>query len=158
MVSERPFWESKRLDEMNREQWESLCDGCAKCCLHKLEDEDSGEVFYTRVVCRYLDQEQCRCTVYDKRESLVPTCIKLEPGNFHPDRYDDLHWMPNTCAYRLLHEGRPLPLWHPLITGNRKAIEASGESVTGKVISEEFVHPDGYAEHIIRWASDESEK
>lgn len=143
-----PFWETLSLKEMSQGQWESLCDGCAKCCLHKLEDEDSGELYYTRVVCRYLDQEACRCTVYEERKTLVPTCVKLTPDNLAT-----LHFMPNTCAYRLLHEGRPLPLWHPLISGNRQAIDAAGQTVSGKVISEEYVHPDGLEEHIVDWVS-----
>ena len=144
----RPFWERKRLSEMSVAEWEALCDGCAKCCLHKLEEEESGELHYTRVACRYLDQQACRCTVYAERKRLVPTCIKLEPGNV-----DDLHWMPATCAYRLLNEGRALPLWHPLIAGDRRAIAASGNTVTGKVVSEEYVHEDGYEEHIVRWVN-----
>src|SRR5690606_11566700 len=110
--------------EMNEREWESLCDGCAKCCLHKLEDEDSGELHYTRVACRYLDQDACRCTVYETRKHLVPNCIKLEPGNV-----EGLDWMPSTCAYRLLHEGRPLPLWHPLRTGSRQAMIDAGHTV-----------------------------
>src|SRR5688572_33022808 len=134
-MSEGPFWETKSLSEMNREEWESLCDGCAKCCVHKLEDEDTGMVHYTYVVCRYLDQKKCRCTVYEKRRKLVPTCLQLEPGEL-----DNLHWMPSTCAYRLLHEGKKLLIWHPLITGDRKAIIATGNTVTGKVISEDHVH------------------
>lgn len=146
MASERPFWERKSLGEMSIEEWESLCDGCAKCCLHKLEDEESGEILYTRVACRYLDQARCRCTVYAERKRLVPECVKLEPGNF-----DGLDWMPSTCAYRLLNEGKPLPLWHPLIAGDRKAMEAAGQSVTDKVLSEEYVHEEGYEEHVVRW-------
>lgn len=145
-VDPRPFWERKTLAEMNREEWEALCDGCAKCCLHKLEDEDSGELLYTRVACRYLDQDSCRCGVYPERQRLVPTCIKLEPGNF-----EHLRWMPGTCAYRLLSEGRPLPLWHPLLNGGRAAMVAAGQSVSGKVISEEFVHEDGFDEHLVDW-------
>jgi uncharacterized protein len=147
MTDKKPFWERKKLTEMTRKEWESLCDGCGKCCLHKLEDEESGEVFYTRVVCEYLDQEQCRCTVYGKRRKLVPDCVVLTSKNL-----EDLSWMPGTCAYRLLHENKPLPLWHPLITGNRDAIIASDNTVTGKVISEEFVHEDGFEEHLVDWA------
>lgn len=148
MTEERPFWERKSLAEMSEAEWESLCDGCAKCCLHKLEDEDTGEIYHTRVVCRYLDQDACRCTVYEERKRLVPTCIKLAPGNF-----EDLTWMPATCAYRLLAEGRPLPIWHPLIAGDRRAMIEAGHTVTGKVISEEYVHEDGYEEHIVHWVS-----
>jgi len=145
-VSERPFWERKSLTEMNREEWESLCDGCGKCCLLKLEDEDDGHIHYTRVACRYLDQRKCRCTVYPKRQRLVPTCVVL-----YPEELDSLSWMPSTCAYRLLNEGRPLPLWHPLIAGSREAMRQSGNTVTGRVISEEFVHEEGLVEHIVHW-------
>lgn len=132
---------------MTQKEWESLCDGCGKCCLHKLEDEDSGEVFYTRVVCSYLDEEQCRCSVYGERQKLVPDCVILTPKNL-----DDLSWMPGTCAYRLLHEGKSLPIWHPLITGSRDAMISTDNTVTGKVISEDFVHEDGFEEHIVEWA------
>ena len=142
-----PFWESKTLSEMTKTEWESLCDGCAKCCLHKLENEDSGKVEYTRVVCSYLNEKKCRCSVYGKRQRLVPDCVTLTPENL-----DDLSWMPGTCAYRLLHEGKPIPIWHPLITGNRDAMIASDNTVTGKVISEDFVHEEGFHEHIIHWA------
>ncbi|MDC0598822.1 YcgN family cysteine cluster protein [Gammaproteobacteria bacterium] len=144
----KPFWESKTLSEMNPQEWESLCDGCAKCCLHKLEDDETGLIHYTSVVCRYLDQKKCHCTVYKERRKLVPDCLKLEPGEL-----DGLGWMPNTCAYRLLNEGKPLPIWHPLISGNRQAMIDSGNTVTGKVISEEYVHEDGLDEHVINWAN-----
>ncbi len=144
--ADKPFWETKALSEMNRVEWESLCDGCAKCCVHKLEDDDTGLIHFTNVVCHYLDQKKCQCTVYNDRTHLVPDCLKLEPGDI-----EDLHWMPGTCAYRLLDEGKSLPIWHPLLTGNRKAIIDTGNTVTGKVISEEYVHEDGFDEHIINW-------
>jgi uncharacterized cysteine cluster protein YcgN (CxxCxxCC family) len=147
MAEKIPFWESKQLTEMTRREWESLCDGCGKCCLHKLEDMDTGEVFYTSVVCQYLDQKKCRCTVYRQRKTLVPDCLVLTPENL-----EDLDWAPGTCAYRLVKQGKPLPDWHPLLTGNRDAIIATDNTVTGKVISEEFVHVDGYEEHLIDWA------
>ena len=140
------FWLSKSLDQMNPSEWESLCDGCGKCCLHKLEDEDSHEIAYTQVICRYFDESSCRCQVYSTRKNLVPACIILKPNNLK-----DLPWMPSTCAYRLLYEGKNLPDWHPLVSGNRQAIEESENTVSGKVISEEFVHEDGYDEHLIRW-------
>lgn len=146
-MTERPFWERLSLQDMNREQWESLCDGCAKCCMIKLEDEDTGFIHHTSVVCRYLDQQRCRCKVYEKRRKLVPTCLELQP-----DELDNLYWMPSTCAYRLLHEGKPLPIWHPLISGARKAMVQSGNTVTGKVISEEFVHDEDLPQHIVHWA------
>lgn len=147
MTDQRPFWEVKQLHEMTRSEWESLCDGCAKCCVHKLEDEETGLVHYTRVVCRYLDQKKCSCTVYEKRRKLVPTCLQLEP-----DELEHLHWMPSTCAYRLLYEGRGLPIWHPLITGSRATMVQLGHTVTGKVISEEYVHEEDWPNHIVPWA------
>ncbi len=143
-----PFWERKSLAEMSSEEWESLCDGCGKCCLHKLEDADTGMIHYTRVVCRYLDQAKCRCTVYPRRKKLVPDCIELTP-----EEAGSLHWMPSTCAYRLLAEGKSLPIWHPLINGSRKAMIAAGHTITGRVISEDFVHEDGFEEHIVHWVS-----
>jgi uncharacterized cysteine cluster protein YcgN (CxxCxxCC family) len=146
-MSERPFWETRKLTEMTRSEWESLCDGCAKCCVHKLEDEDTGLVHYTSVVCRYLDQNKCRCTVYDKRRKLVPTCWELQPADL-----DQLHWMPSTCAYRLLHEGKGLPIWHPLITGSRRSMISRGHTVTGKVISEDHVREEDWQDHIVPWS------
>lgn len=143
----KPFWETKSLTEMTRREWESLCDGCAKCCLHKLEDMDTGEVFYTSVVCEHLDQNKCRCTVYRKRKTLVSDCLVLTPDNM-----EDLDWAPGTCAYRLVKEGKPLPEWHPLLTGSRDDIIATDNTVTGKVVSEEFVHVDAYEDYLIDWA------
>ena len=140
------FWQSKSLEQMSPEEWELICDGCGKCCLHKLEDESSQEISYTRVICRYFDESSCRCQVYSTRKTLVPACVILKPDNLK-----DLPWMPATCAYRLLYEGKKLPDWHPLISGSRLEIEESGNTVSGKVISEEFVHEDGYEEHLVKW-------
>ena len=131
---------------MNREEWESLCDGCAKCCLIKLEDEDSGEIYYTKVACRLLDQKSCRCTDYLNRNQRVPTCLWLTPQHL-----DELKWLPSTCTYRLLHEGKGLPDWHPLISGTQDSVHKAGISVKGRVLSEEYVHPDGFEEHIVHW-------
>lgn len=147
-MADKPFWEAKSLSEMTRPEWESLCDGCAKCCMIKLEDEGTGLINYTSVVCRYLDQKKCSCTVYPTRRKLVPTCIELQPNEL-----DTLHWMPSTCAYRMLNEGKSLPIWHPLIAGNRKAMIASSNTVTGKVISEEFVHDEELEDHIVHWVN-----
>lgn len=139
------FWEHKALAELSTQEWEALCDGCAKCCLHKLEDEDSGEVYYTKVVCRYMD-EQCRCTEYQRRNSLVPSCVWLRPEDVA-----EFHWLPSTCAYRLIAEGKPLADWHPLVSGNPNSVHEVGVSIKGRALSEEFVHPDGFEEHIIHW-------
>lgn len=130
---------------MSREQWESLCDGCGKCCLHKLEDEDSGEVYYTKVACRYLDSD-CRCRQYPRRFELVPGCACLQP-----DTVKDYYWLPQTCAYRLIADGHPLASWHPLISGDPDSIHRAGISVKDRVLSEDYVHPDGLEEHIITW-------
>ena len=139
------FWEEKTLDEMSSQEWESLCDGCAKCCLHKLEDESSGEVFYTKVVCRYLN-DQCECTEYEHRNTLVPNCVWLKPADVA-----QFHWLPSTCAYRLVAEGKPLFDWHPLISQRPDSVHESGTSIRGRALSEEYVHPEGYEEHIITW-------
>ena len=140
------YWEDKSLAEMSPTEWESLCDGCAKCCLHKLEDEDSGEIHYTKVRCRYLVEESCRCSDYANRSRLVPNCIQLQAGEL-----EEYHWLPSTCAYRLLAEGKPLADWHPLVSGDRESVHRAGISIRGRAISDEFVHPDGYDEHIIHW-------
>ena len=125
------FWESKTLSELSRSEWELLCDGCAKCCLHKVEDEDSGTIYGTNVVCEYLDSEQCQCQNYAQRSVLVPDCVTLDADNLQ-----HVYFMPATCSYRLLAEGKALPAWHPLITGNKESTHESGHSVRGKVISE----------------------
>jgi uncharacterized cysteine cluster protein YcgN (CxxCxxCC family) len=139
------FWEHKTLEQMNTQEWESLCDGCAKCCLHKLEDEDTAEVFYTKVVCRYMD-EQCQCTEYQRRNELVPNCVWLKPEDV-----SEFHWLPSTCAYRLVAEKKPLYDWHPLISGDKNSVHQAGVSIRGRALSEEYVHEDGYEEHIINW-------
>ena len=131
---------------MSREEWESLCDGCAKCCLQKLEDEDSGQVYYTKVVCRYLAQDTCRCTHYQQRQRLVPNCVWLRPEDVA-----EFHWLPSTCAYRLVAEGQSLPDWHPLISGSPDSVHQAGISVQGRALSEEYVHPEGLQEHIVHW-------
>jgi len=140
------WWNSKALDELTGQEWESLCDGCAKCCLHKLEDADTGEVFYTKVRCRYLDEDNCRCTDYANRSVLVPNCIQLSADNL-----DELGWLPSTCAYRLRFENKPLPDWHPLVAGDSEALHKAGISIRGRSISDEYVHADGFDEHIVHW-------
>jgi len=134
------------LEDLSKQQWEALCDGCAKCCLHKLEDEDSGEIFYTRVRCRYLDEPSCRCKDYSRRSELMPNCIHLSRDNAR-----DLTWLPSTCAYRLRAAGESLPHWHPLVSGDAASVHEAGISIKGRAISDEYVHPDGYDEHVVNW-------
>ncbi len=145
------WWNRLALGELNRRQWEALCDGCARCCLHKLEDADTGELFFTAVHCRNLDLDKCRCSDYPNRLEQVPDCVQL-----HPDNVGDLQWLPPTCAYRLRSEGRSLPAWHPLESGDPGSVHQAQISVRGRAISEDFVHPDSYDEHILRWVDEES--
>ena len=126
-----PFWQEKSLEQMTEQEWESLCDGCGKCCLHKLMDEDSDEVYYTNVACSWLNSKTCSCKDYPNRFSSGEECLKLTR-----DKIDEFHWLPDTCAYRLLSEEKTIPEWHPLITGSKSAMHAAGESVRNKVVYE----------------------
>ena len=125
------FWE-KPLDALDRDEWEALCDGCGKCCLHKVEDEISGEIHPTNVACRLLDRHSCRCSSYRTRRVFVPDCVRLSASNI--GRY---RWLPSTCAYRLRAEGRPLPDWHPLVSGDPESVHRAGMSVRGWTVSED---------------------
>lgn len=138
------YWEDTPLQAMDEAQWESLCDGCGKCCLHKLEDEETGEVYVCNVACRLLDLESCQCSDYANRKKLVPHCTVLTL-----DRIEEFHWLPQTCAYRLLSEGKPLFEWHPLISGDPATVHAAGISVCGRVISEDAA--DDLQQHITDW-------
>ena len=140
------FWKTKTLEEMSDAEWESLCDGCARCCMIKLEDEDSGEVHYTAIVCDLLELEQCRCTRYPERHALVPDCVVLTP-----DRALDFAWLPTTCAYRRIAEGKDLAAWHPLVSGRAETVHEAGISVRGKVVPESAVHEDAAEEMIVTW-------
>lgn len=140
------WWHEKALAELSAQEWEALCDGCAKCCLHKLEDEDSGEVYYTKIRCRYLNEHTCRCTDYRNRSTLVPHCIDL-----HTADWRNIDWLPSTCAYRLRAHDKPLPDWHPLVSGSRESVHLDAISIRGRSISDEYVHPDGFDEHIVHW-------
>lgn len=126
------FWETKRLDEMSRAEWESLCDGCGKCCLHKLEDEETGEVFATNVACKLLDRHTGQCRDYRHRHAYVPECVRLNPRTLR-----SIDWLPSTCAYRLLADGRPLYDWHHLVSGDREAVHRAGVSVRGWTVNEQ---------------------
>ena len=139
-----PFWKAKTMEELTTEEWESLCDGCAKCCLIKFEDEDTGRLYHTNVVCELLEIYHCRCTRYAERSVLVPTCLTLTP-----DLAATLNWMPDTCAYRLLAEGKDLPEWHPLVSGDTKSVHKAGISVRGKVVSAIDIDPDDLPDYIV---------
>lgn len=141
---EKPFWETKTLKEMSKTEWESLCDGCAKCCLHKLEDEDTEEVYYTEIVCRYLDRENCSCTEYQRRQELVPNCVWLRPEDV-----EAFHWLPETCAYRRISEGKKLPKWHHLISGDKQTIHKRNQSMRRKGIPDDKIPEDQWEDHII---------
>ena len=143
-MTELPFWKRKTLTEMTTDEWESLCDSCGKCCLHKLEDEDSGSVYYTSVVCDLIDLNSCRCTHYQDRCRLVPDCLDLKQHDF-----TEFNWLPSTCAYKLLAEGQDLPDWHPLVAGNGDAIHDAGVSIRSYAMKESEV--DALEDHIIEW-------
>ena len=140
------FWQTKSLEQMNAEEWELLCDGCAKCCLVKLQDSDNDEIFYTNVSCELLDINSCRCGDYKGRHNIVNDCIKLDKENI-----DALSWLPTSCSYRLVAAGKPLPEWHHLITGSRQTLHSYGASLQGRVISELDVDDDDIEDHIIQW-------
>jgi uncharacterized cysteine cluster protein YcgN (CxxCxxCC family) len=141
----KPFWIGKKLEELTQQQWEALCDGCGRCCLQKLKNPTTGKVHYTWVACFLLDIGTCRCSNYELRHILVPDCLKLEPKNIL-----NLRWLPRTCAYRRLAEGKKLPDWHPLITGDPESVHRSGNSIRQRAISEEHVHPDDLANFQIK--------
>jgi uncharacterized cysteine cluster protein YcgN (CxxCxxCC family) len=146
MTSSPPFWQVKQLHEMTPQEWESLCDGCGRCCLVKLEDEDTGIIYTTDVSCRLLDCSTCRCTDYANRHQLVDDCIKLDPDNV-----DELGWLPATCAYRLVWEGKPLEDWHPLVSGSSETLHEAGISVRGRVTNETEVEVDDLPDRIVDW-------
>ena len=143
LTSRGRFWD-KPLDALSREEWEALCDGCGKCCLHKVEDEDTGEVYNTNVACKLLDLKTARCSDYRHRRAFVPDCLRLTVRNA-----GELDWLPDTCAYRLRANDEALPEWHYLVSGDRDAVHAVGASIIGKVVSENDAGP---LEHHIVWS------
>lgn len=146
-MTAKPFWRGKSLDAMTSEEWEALCDGCGKCCLIKLEDEDSGKIHYTDVACELLDAGKCRCQDYSNRQKRVSDCVTLTPENIGRIK----QWMPTSCAYRLLSDGKPLPEWHYLECGDREAVHRAGKSVQGRCVSESKVEIDDLPDRIVKW-------
>src|ERR1700677_3597352 len=143
----QPFWRTKTLEEMSLTEWESLCDGCGRCCLVKLEDEDSGEIHFTDIGCKLLDGRTCRCMDYSRRRQRVRDCVKLTPAEVR-----SLSWLPRTCAYRVVAEGRDLAWWHPLVSGSDQTVHQAGVSVRGRVsASEEDVPVELWPERIVKW-------
>ncbi len=149
-MERRPFWQRKSLFEMTTAEWESLCDGCGRCCLIKLEDPDDGEIVHTDVTCHLLDEESCRCSDYPNRKAKVPDCVQLSPENVA-----GLNFMPPSCAYRRLAEGRGLAWWHPLVSGDPNTVHEAGISVRGRVISEQQVADEDLEDHIVDWPIEE---
>jgi uncharacterized cysteine cluster protein YcgN (CxxCxxCC family) len=144
MVAAPPFWKTVPLDQMSREQWESLCDGCGRCCLHKLRDDATEELSFTNVSCRLLDTETCQCKRYANRHKWVPDCVTLTPAVLK-----DIDWLPPSCAYRRLSEGRDLQWWHPLVSGDPETVHTAGVSVRGRALDERRA---GLLEHhIVDW-------
>ncbi len=142
-----PFWRTKSLEEMSTAEWESLCDGCARCCLVKLEEDETGRIHYTDLGCTLLDGKTCRCQDYPGRQKRVKDCVKLTPETVRT-----LPWLPVTCAYRLVAQGRDLAWWHPLVSGSPDTVHAAGVSVRGRVAaSEDDVPQEAWPEHIARW-------
>ncbi len=139
-----PFWRTKTLDAMSRAEWESLCDGCGRCCLHKLRDADTDRLAYTEVACRLLDLATCRCKDYANRQRRVPDCVRLTPK-----RLSKIDWLPPTCAYRLVAEGRDLPWWHPLVSGDPATVRQAGISVAGRAVPER--EAGDLEDHIAAW-------
>ena len=139
------FWKTVPMDDFTKPEWEAVCDGCGKCCLNKLEDEDTGEVDLTRVSCRLLDGSTCLCSKYALRRQYVPECIQLTPKTLE----DNMYWLPKTCGYRLVAEGRDLFYSNPLISGNAESVHAAGVSMRGRTVNERDVNEDDWDDYII---------
>ena len=140
------FWQTKTLKEMTQQEWESLCDGCAKCCLVKLEDYDTAEIYHTNVACKLLSIDSCRCSDYAARQTIVDDCVKLDPENIK-----SIQWLPDSCSYKLIDQGKPLPDWHHLLTGNRNTVHQVAASIKQFAVSELEVKDSDIEDHIIQW-------
>jgi uncharacterized cysteine cluster protein YcgN (CxxCxxCC family) len=145
MTGPQPFWKTKRLEQMTSDEWESLCDGCGRCCLHKLRDDLSGELSFTNVACHLLDLESCRCRDYANRQVRVPDCVSLTA-----EEVRSIDWLPPSCGYRRIAEGKDLAWWHPLVSGDPATVHEAGISVRGRAISERRAGP--FEHHIVDWA------
>ncbi len=143
--SAQPFWRNRELEEFSSEQWEQLCDGCGRCCLNKLEDDDTGEIYLTKLACGLLDIGSCRCSDYPNRQAKMPDCVQITP-----QKARELPWLPATCAYRLVAEGRDLYWWHPLVSGSPDTVHDAGISVRGFARSEKGVKLEAYWKYIIK--------
>jgi uncharacterized cysteine cluster protein YcgN (CxxCxxCC family) len=142
-----PFWKQKSLEDLTKSEWESLCDGCGRCCLVKLEDEDTGDIHFTSVGCKLLDGQSCRCADYSRRKRRVPDCVKLTPEGVRT-----IKWLPPTCAYKLVADGEDLKWWHPLVSGTQETVHQAGISVRGKVVANEMdVEVEDLPEFIVAW-------
>ncbi|MRN43854.1 YcgN family cysteine cluster protein [Brucella sp. 6810] len=145
-MTDKPFWQTKNLNQLTRSEWESLCDGCGQCCLHKLQDEDTDEIYWTSVACTLLNPETCQCRDYPNRKKTVPDCVFLTP-----EIVDEVDWLPVTCAYRLVAEGSDLYWWHPLVSGSSETVHEAGISVRGKVTAfdHDMQDDDDYLDHMV---------
>lgn len=139
-----PFWRQKRLEEMSSAEWESLCDGCGQCCMLKIDDEEERRRHFTRLACKLLDVDTCRCSKYQRRHDFVPDCVRLDA-----EQLRQIDWLPETCAYRLVAEGRDLFWWHPLVSGDPQTVHQAGVSVRGLAVSEACVTEEEYLEHVV---------
>jgi len=148
ILHKKCFWRSKPLAEMSFEEWESICDGCGLCCLIKLEDDNAGKIYYTNVACRLLDISRCRCEAYDDRYGLEPNCLALSPA-----KASNLDWLPVTCAYRLVAEGKDLPWWHHLICGDNEMVHKAGISLRGRAVREDKIPPDKLGDYLVDWVA-----
>nr|WP_210271352.1 YcgN family cysteine cluster protein [Rhizobium sp. RM] len=152
-INDAPFWKTKTLEQMTGEEWESLCDGCGLCCLNKLEDWDTGEVVFTSVRCQLLDGESCRCSDYENRRATVPDCIQLDLK-----KVDEIGWLPPTCAYALVRDGKDLYWWHYLVSGDTETVHQAGISARGRTVSETDVDVDDFEDYVVDWPLTVGEK